>query len=203
VQFRSHVHVEPVDHSALLTEITGISNLEQAESSFAFSRISSIPVVLFVSAREFLTFRLYQSFCNFMESLKVARMSDEIVHQVLFNPWIWCGSKGFDQIYRNWPTMLSHNVSLIKSETFTSFLIQCHLIVTRSSYDFFAFSHVRFRILEQLAKVLYIEHLGVCSVIAVIFTVQDNLNQLFRYMRLLTTIAKRNPACLATKSFSH
>jgi hypothetical protein len=31
VQFRPHVYIEPVDHSALLTEITGISNLEQAE----------------------------------------------------------------------------------------------------------------------------------------------------------------------------
>jgi hypothetical protein len=106
--------------------------LEQAEYSLALSRISSIPVILFVSARKFLTFRLYQSFCNFMESLKVARLRDEIFHQVLFNPWIWCGSKGFDRVYRNWPTMLSHNVSLIKSETFTSFLIQCHLMVTRS-----------------------------------------------------------------------
>jgi hypothetical protein len=41
---------------------------------------------LFVSAREFLTVRLYQSFCNSMESLKVARVYDEIVHHVLFNP---------------------------------------------------------------------------------------------------------------------
>jgi hypothetical protein len=106
VQFRPPVHIEPVDHSALLTEITGISNLEQAEYSLALSRISSIPVLFFVSAREFLTFRLYQSVCNFMESLEVARLLGEIFHQVLFNPWIWCGSKGFDRVYRNWPTML-------------------------------------------------------------------------------------------------
>jgi hypothetical protein len=95
--------------------------------------------------------------------------------------------------------MLSHNVSLITSEIFPSFLIQCNLMVTRSSYDFSDFSHVRFRIREQLTESLYIEDAGVCLVIAVIFSVRKNLNELVRYMRLLITIAKRNPVCFQNK----
>jgi hypothetical protein len=91
--------------------------------------------------------------------------------------------------------MLSHNVSLIKSETFTSFLIRCHLIVIRSSDDFSDFNHVRFRTLGQLAEVLYIEHAGVLSAIAVIFSVRANSNGLLGHTRLFITIAKRNSAC--------
>jgi hypothetical protein len=194
-QFRPHVHLEPDDHSDLLQQVTGISGIHQADYSMPLSRISSIPVILLVTAREFLTFRLYQSFCHFMDSLKSARIRDEILHQILFNPWIWCATKSFGRTYRNWPTLLEQSVLLIKRETFVSFLIQCHLLATRSTHSFGEFCQFQFRILGQLANVIFINHASVLPLIAVVLNCRNHQDQLLGCLRVLIGIASRNSAC--------
>jgi hypothetical protein len=193
-QFHKIFRLQPDNHLALLTEISGIEETECAEFVLPLSRISSIPVVLLLTGRELLTYQLYQSLVNFLDMAQFSGIHHELLAQILFNPWIWCCNDKFTRVYRHWSVLLSRNISLVKSDFFTSFLIQCHLMINFSKHDFSDFNSVRLRLLKQLAAI-YIDHQSTLAVVSVMRSVLDNRQELPNYLNLMIMIASVNATC--------
>jgi len=148
------------------TYLTGVDSCIFKEIGVKWDNFKSVPMhlndvsgVVYLIIHESKTkpsYSLYSAFFAFMKSAQISSMKEEIFENIVFNLWIWCGCDEYSQkrIFSNWLNIVTQiqMTHSIEYSSFSSFLVQSHMISNFSKKILPLLENNKFRIIEELIK---------------------------------------------------